>query len=205
MPRGRGGRGGATGRGGEARGASLLNAENIQSVLDRMGETGPIIEPIPPAATAAESAVFDDALHVVVSSGRPTTQEECGEYVSLVVALIRAAGDSVDNWKEMVLALVRRRYHSRAPAAVAAAAGSAAAGAANEADGAGDGERLLFYLAIRVMQAASLEEYPQASKAAAVLPLFLFPSSSHSFPLENKRLKISRERLKHLAFLLHMQ
>jgi len=162
--RGRGGRGGASRGGRGNRSRARLTAEDIQYVFDRAEL---ITGPTPAASEGAVAAAFDDALHVLVSASRPTTQEECAEFVSLVTALIRAAGDIVDNWKQIVLALVRRRYHSRSPAAVAAMA--AAAGSAEEADGAGDGERLLFYLAIRVMQAASLEGHPQASTAAAVL------------------------------------
>jgi len=166
--RGRGGRGAASRGGRGNRSRARLNAEDIQYVFDRAERiTGPTPDASASAAEGAVAAAFDDALHVVVSASRPTTQEECAEFVSLVAALIRAAGDAVDNWKQIVLALVRRRYHSRSPAAVVAMA--AAAGSAEEADGAGDGERLLFYLAIRVMQAASLEGHPQASTAAAVL------------------------------------
>jgi hypothetical protein len=75
----------------------------------------------------------------------------------LVGKLIRVAGDDEDHWKMLVLALIRRRYHARAPEARAA----------EEDESDGDGERLLFYLATRAMQAAAQEGQPVASARAA--------------------------------------
>jgi hypothetical protein len=79
------------------------------------------------------------------------------QFIIAVGKLIRAAGDDEDHWKMLVLALIRRRYHARAPEARAA----------GEDESDGDGERLLFYLATRAMQAAAQEGHPVASARAA--------------------------------------
>ena len=109
-----------------------------------------------------DAAAFDNSLHLVMISPRPTSEQECAEYVCRVESLICAAGDNIESWKVLVLALVRRRYHARAPAA-------AAAGAVDEDEGTGDGERLLFYLAVLTMQAASLAGHALAGRGAALL------------------------------------
>ena len=170
-------------------------------------------------ADSASAAAFDDALHAWSTAGRPCTEEECAECVERVRRLICAAGDSTESWKQLVLAIVRRRYHARAPVAVAAAAaagddelggqrampsgrgggergvagsrgarggfrgrggrggrggfggtpGATGTAPCDDEAGAGDGERLLFYLAVRTLQSASLEGHELAGRAAELL------------------------------------
>jgi len=115
----------------------------------------------------ANALSLDDALHNVVTTARPKTAEDVQTFFAAISALIHAAGNNIDSWKLVTLALIRRRFHAKAPAAVEAAA--AAAAAATEDEGSGDGERLLFYLALRAIHQAALEGHPQASIAATVL------------------------------------
>ena len=168
-PRGRGQRPAPARRGGAT---PRLTADDIQSVLDAAVPLGDGVSASLATASggAASGAAFDDALHAVVTTGRPTTREECEVFVARVAALIRAAGASAENWKALVLALVRRRYHSRAPAAVTTTpSGEGGEEGESAEEVAGDGERLLFYLAVHTLQAASQEGHPHASQAAQVL------------------------------------
>ena len=135
--------------------ASRLSAINFQSASERAA----------PYSLGDDSADFDDALHACITTARPKTEDECTEYLGKVGRLVRAAGEDAEHWKTLCLALVRRRYHSRAPAWRL----EEATVADKEVDSAGDGERLLFYLAVRAMQAASLEGHRIAGLAAAAL------------------------------------
>ena len=136
------------------RGRDRLSAEDVQRAVERAA----------PLLAGEEGSSFDDALHAVVTHVRPREADECGSFLAAVGQLVRAAGDDADHWKMLVLALIRRRYHARAPEARAADA--------DEEESGGDGERLLFYLAIIAMQAASQEGHPAARAAgqAALQP-----------------------------------
>jgi len=153
----RGGRGGGRGRGRGSGGAAggRLSTDDFQRAVER---AAPLLSP---PSTGGEVLFhhqpFDDALHAVLTFARPTCEDECVQFIIAVGKLIRAAGDDEDHWKMLVLALIRRRYHARAPEARAA----------GEDESDGDGERLLFYLATRAMQAAAQEGHPVASARAA--------------------------------------
>ena len=166
--RGGGSRGGGAGRGGgshmsrgngESDAPSRITFDTIEAVtLAAMERVAGTMRD----SVQGDAAAFDNSLHLVMISARPTSEQECAEYVCRVESLICAAGDNIESWKALVLALVRRRYHARAPAA-------AAAGAVDEDEGTGDGERLLFYLAVLTMQAASLAGHALAGRGAALL------------------------------------
>jgi hypothetical protein len=95
------------------------------------------------------------------------------EYCTAVWAVLSSAAGDTDKWKLLVLALVRRRFHAKAPAAKAAKAAAAQSGEegdlASGEDSSGDGERILFYLAVRVVCMAAQSGMPLAAPAALAL------------------------------------
>ena len=145
---GRKGKGGKGGKGGGGKGAAKgkgkdgppLDLDVFQEAVD--ASVAVIQGPPPPVS-------FDDALHNVLTTPRPADAAEVQAFCASIASLILAAGDSAEHWKLLTLALTQRRFHARAPAATP--------GSEESADpGSGDGERLLFYLAVRVMHVASL-------------------------------------------------
>ena len=143
-------RGNGVRRGGGRGGGERLSTDDFQRAVERAA-------PLLSSPNRGEDPPFDDALHAVLTFARPTSEDECVQFIIAVGKLIRVAGDDEDHWKMLVLALIRRRYHARAPEARAA----------EEDESDGDGERLLFYLATRAMQAAAQEGQPVASARAA--------------------------------------
>jgi len=134
-----------------------MSTDTYQAALE---QAGPFLSaPPPPPGLMVD---FDDLLHAVVNTSRPNDLPECVEFMKRLGMLVRAAKSDVGLWKILVLALVRLRYHAKAPAAVAAAADE-------EDESMGNGERLLFYLAVRVMQAVATEGQALAASAVQVL------------------------------------
>ena len=155
---GRGGRGGRGGRSGPG------------LALDEF--TTAIAASAPSASPPGGS--FDDALHVVLTSERPATEEECLQYCNAVWAVLSLASDDTDKGKLLVLALIRRRFHSKAPAAKETLA--AAQGVAEESTG--DGERILFYLAVRVVCKAAQSGIPFAAIPSSIFLAYFFSCCS---------------------------
>eukprot|EP00978_Attheya_sp_CCMP212_P017969 scaffold48605_cov49-Attheya_sp.AAC.3 len=87
---------------------------------------------------------FHDKVHVLHSAPRSKTKADVVDFCKKLVSAALAAGENSDYWKVLVLSIVRRRFHAKAPEARRISH-------EEEKDMAsvnGDGERLNFYLSI---------------------------------------------------------
>lgn len=66
-----------------------------------------------PLAQAFQS--FQDQLHALSMHSRPKTIEDIHDYTEMLTQVIRAAGEDSESWKLLLLTLIKRRYHSKAP------------------------------------------------------------------------------------------
>lgn len=105
---------------------------------------------------------FDDSLHsILMNASRPKTDDQVAAFTSSIEELTDTCA-AKDDWKRLVLALLHKRYHIRAPEAKGEAMAKDAT-STTETVATGDGERKLFYLAVKaLLRKAVLEEQHQA-------------------------------------------
>ena len=115
---------------------------------------------------------FDDALHRLVHSiGRPKQEAQKEELKKLLDDLIVLCGDDTQRWKLFVLALAQKRYHSLSPTAKEMVKTDVSNKRNDGQDLVyGDGERLLFYMAIEHFVHLSIAGAGTSSSTIAVMP-----------------------------------
>eukprot|EP00965_Chrysotila_dentata_P165991 5480696-Pleurochrysis_carterae.AAC.2 len=97
-------------------------------------------------ASADACSTFDNALHALASTARPLKcdlQQVC----STVLRCIQLASVNTESWKAIVLTIILRRFHTRAPEAKRLHAASEREDSDSFACAEGDGERLIFAIA----------------------------------------------------------
>ena len=105
-------------------------------------------------STANDTRDFDDELHQFLNMPRPKLECQMAAVRTAVEGLVEACIDQDDKWKRLVLSILHKRYHVRAPEAKALR--STAADNTNTSKSeielaTGDGERKLFYLAVKAL------------------------------------------------------
>ena len=121
-----------------------------------------------PGAAVPTPELFNERLHALNLVLRPSDEEQLMAVCAAVRAVAAACGEDTHRWKLLVLAIVRRRFHDKAPEAANVAkrarkpaeAGNDGSmdggdGGADETSG-GDGERLIFYAAVACLHEMGL-------------------------------------------------
>jgi len=153
----------------QRRNPSLSLDEIHQSVIDVINE-----------GVVASNSTLEDALQAIETIPRPKTIECIKSLGRTLFSAIETAGQDVQSWKLLILTIIRRRYHAKAPEAKKAFLeekdedGDRSTGAVT-----GHGERLSFYLFFVYLQImARKQNTPQMflSKACECLARLALPA-----------------------------
>mmetsp|Transcript_4005 Transcript_4005/g.7642 ORF Transcript_4005/g.7642 Transcript_4005/m.7642 type:complete len:929 (-) Transcript_4005:155-2941(-) len=100
--------------------------------------------------TVDDPDAFHDAIQTLITTARPTINSAVIEFCLRLIAAAKAADDDGVSWKVLVLSLIRRRYHVKSPEAkrIGKANAKDEKSDTSSTDINGDGERLMFYLAV---------------------------------------------------------
>jgi hypothetical protein len=133
---------------------------------------------------------FDDAIHQLVNSTRrPKEDVDVSNLENLLARLIDLSGHDSDRWKILILAVTYKRYHMLSPQAKEEGRDNYTAG---------EGERRIFYTAIRVLFSQSchnIKESRLALEALAKLAPHVGGSRDVCTILENMVLSLLQEGL----------
>jgi len=104
------------------------------------------------------NVTFEDALQGIETIPRPTTIESVKDLGRALFSAIEGAGEDPQSWKLLVLTIIRRRYHAKAPAAKALKQDTDQSGKGQDVEG--HGERLSFYLFYTYLYIMACEGIP---------------------------------------------
>jgi len=104
---------------------------------------------------------FTNALQAVETFPRPKTNESIKGLGEVLFRAVHIAGEDVHNWKLLVLTILHRRYHTKAPEAKSIKKQEVKndkAPRTSPSDGGGHGERLIFYVTIMYLQSMAMHQ-----------------------------------------------